>query len=210
MTQTQLKRSQYILTSLITLMILSLLAWQYTHEGVPSHYLFQRPDLPELSNWWGAIVLPLLTWVLVGRMNTKLLNAKNSAEKEKEKMVVGFISASIYGVLLTVAFFQGYQEIASILFPSILAIAIFVPVFREEYLLGFILAMSFCFGAVLPLIFTTLIAMASATVYFTVRFIWEKLYVKKNSHDKLMTNYFLSLCIPLLIGVSNHATIEWE
>ena len=93
-------------------------------------------------------------------------------------MVVGFIAAVIYGVLLTVAFLQGYQEIASILFPSILAIAIFVPVFREEYLLGFILAMSFGFGAVLPLIFTTLIAIASATVYFTVRFIWEKLFVK--------------------------------
>jgi len=28
--------------------------------------------------------------------------------------------------------------------------------------------------------------------------------------DKLMTNYFLSLCIPLFIGVSNRATIEWE
>ena len=178
MTQTQLKRSQYILTSLITLMILSLLAWQYTHEGVPSHYLFQRADLPELSNWWGALVLPLLTWVLVGSMNTKLLNANNRAEKEKAKMVVGFIAAVIYGVLLTVAFFQGYQEIASILFPGILAIAIFVPVFREEYLLGFILAMSFGFGAVLPLIFTTLIATASAIIYFTVRFIWKKLFVK--------------------------------
>ena len=178
MTQTQLKRSQYILTSLITLMILSLLAWQYTHEGVPSHYLFQRADLPELSNWWGVLVLPLLTWVLVGRMNTKLLNANNKAEKEKAKMVVGFIAAVIYGVLLTVAFLQGYQEIASILFLSILAIAIFVPVFREEYLLGFILAMSVGFGAVLPLIFTTLIATASAIIYFTVRFIWKKIFVK--------------------------------
>ncbi|MDC1124194.1 hypothetical protein OAT15_03995 [Gammaproteobacteria bacterium] len=98
--------------------------------------------------------------------------------KEKAKMVVGFIAAVICGVLLTVTFFQGYQEIASILFPGILAIAIFVPVFREEYLLGFILAMSFGFGAVLPIIFTTLIATASAIIYFTGRFIWKKLFVK--------------------------------
>jgi len=31
-----------------------------------------------------------------------------------------------------------------------------------------------------------------------------------NSRDKLMTNYFLSLCKPLFIRVSNRATIEWE
>ncbi|SVA84530.1 uncharacterized protein METZ01_LOCUS137384 [marine metagenome] len=28
--------------------------------------------------------------------------------------------------------------------------------------------------------------------------------------DKLMTNYFFHLCIPLFVRVSNRATIEWE
>ena len=32
----------------------------------------------------------------------------------------------------------------------------------------------------------------------------------QNSRDKLMTNYFFNLCIPLFIRVSNRATIEWE
>ena len=32
----------------------------------------------------------------------------------------------------------------------------------------------------------------------------------QNSRDKLMTNYFFHLCIPLFISVSNRATIEWE
>ena len=31
-----------------------------------------------------------------------------------------------------------------------------------------------------------------------------------NSRDKLMTNYFLSLCNPLFIRVSDMSTIEWE
>ena len=32
----------------------------------------------------------------------------------------------------------------------------------------------------------------------------------QNSRDKLMTNYFLSLCNPLFIRVSKYSTIEWE
>ena len=32
----------------------------------------------------------------------------------------------------------------------------------------------------------------------------------QNSRDKLMTNYFFHLCIPLFVRVSNLATIEWE
>ncbi len=42
----------------------------------------------------------------------------------------------------------------------------------------------------------------------TIEWEWED-KMKKHS-DKLMTNYFLSLCNPLFIGVSKYSTIEWE
>ena len=32
----------------------------------------------------------------------------------------------------------------------------------------------------------------------------------QNSRDKLMTNYFRSLCNPFFVRVSNRAIIEWE
>ena len=32
----------------------------------------------------------------------------------------------------------------------------------------------------------------------------------QNSRDKLMTNYFFHLCIPLFVRVSEVSTIEWE
>jgi hypothetical protein len=39
----------------------------------------------------------------------------------------------------------------------------------------------------------------------------RKIIVKtQNSRDKDMTNYFLSLCNPLFIRVSDMPTIEWE
>ncbi len=42
-------------TTVITLSMLVLLTWQHFHGGVPSHHILQQKDLPEISNWWGAL-----------------------------------------------------------------------------------------------------------------------------------------------------------
>jgi hypothetical protein len=54
-------------------------------------------------------------------------------------------------------------------------IAIFIRVYREEFVLGFILSMSLTFAAVLPPIFAAVMALLSAMVYFLAQFFWVKI-----------------------------------
>jgi hypothetical protein len=79
--------------------------------------------------------------------------------------------------MLSLAFTYEYPEISSTLFFGILVFSPFVKVYREQYLLGFILSMSFVFGAVLPTLFAALIALVSAVIYFCVQFIWSRMKV---------------------------------
>lgn len=184
MNKQQLLRIQIAFTSLVTLAIWSLLVWQYFHQGVPTHHLLQRADMPAISNWWGGILLPVLSWLLVGRVNKRILNDDNGATYPVG-VIIGFVGALIYGVGLSVAFFGGYPEIASVLFQGILLLALFARVYREECLLGFILSMSIGFGAVLPTLFGMLIATASAIVYHTVHFLLPWIGQKlRSSSDK--------------------------
>ncbi|MFT5038844.1 MAG: hypothetical protein ACI94L_001414 [Flavobacteriaceae bacterium] len=54
-------------------------------------------------------------------------------------------------------------------------IAIFIRVYREEFVLGFILSMSLTFAAVLPTIFAAVMALLFAVVYFLAQFFWVKI-----------------------------------
>jgi hypothetical protein len=47
------------------------LAWEYTHGGFQSHHILRRKDLPKLQNWWGGIMLPVLTWFLLNRIQKR-------------------------------------------------------------------------------------------------------------------------------------------
>jgi hypothetical protein len=54
-------------------------------------------------------------------------------------------------------------------------IAIFIRVYREEFVLGFILSMTLTFAAALPTIFAAIMALLSALVYFLAKFFWVKI-----------------------------------
>lgn len=175
MNEERLSRISAYFISVVTITIWSLLTWQYFNEGVPSHYLFQNPEYPELSNWWGALLLPVLSWFLLGRIKKRIISSPEESRLLLTKQVIiSLLLSLIYGAILSLTFLYGYAEVSSVLFPGILFFALFVRVYREEFILGFILSMSFTFGAVLPTIFAALIALASAIVYFTVHFIFSK------------------------------------
>jgi hypothetical protein len=175
MNNQQLSKTRLYFTVFTTLIVWAMLAWQFTHQGVPSHYLLQDPNLPELSNWWGALLLPVLSWVMLGRIQQRLL--KSSPEKialQSKKVFISFFIAVVYGVTLSFCFLNGYEAVSSVMFPSILFFAIFFRVYRAEFILAFILSMSFTFGAVLPTIFGTLIAISSFIVFSLVQFIFSR------------------------------------
>ena len=66
---------------------------------------------------------------------------------------------------MTVTFFTGHESITETLFLSILALALWLPVHRPECLLGFVLGMTVDFGAVLPTLFGSVVALASFLIH---------------------------------------------
>jgi len=151
------------LTALVILSVWGLLTWQYFHGGVPSHHILQRSDLPSVSNWWGGLLLPILTWFLIGRIN------RRDAGKYSNAVIAGFFGALLYGLALSTSFVYGFEQLSSYMGPGLLLLAFFLPIYRAEYFLGFVLGMSYTFGALLPTGFAAIVALIAFVLYNYVR-----------------------------------------
>lgn len=168
-------RLRVVLTVAVTLGIWSSLLWQRAHDGVPSHSFMAREDFPEISNWWGALVLPVLTIFATGRMQARLAAAghapqsPNSRDSTWRAIVFGFVGALLLGASLATAFTTGNSQASSAIFLSLPLIGILVPIYRAEFILGFVLGMCYTFGSVLPLFIASVIATTSAVAFLLRR-----------------------------------------
>ncbi len=79
-------------------------------------------------------------------------------------VIAGFVASLIFGILLSVSFTSGYETVSSYLFLGMILLAVLFPVYRAEYVLGFVLGMTFTFGAVLPTAIGTMIALVSVII----------------------------------------------
>jgi hypothetical protein len=142
------------------------LVWQHFHGGVPSHHFFDRADMPAISNWWGGLLLPLMTWFLIGRVQRRIASQGHDA---KRFALIGFVCALIFGVLLSTFFTIGDDQISNIMFESLFPLALFIPIYRAEYLLGLVLGMAYTFGGVLPSIVGSVVAVITMLIYRYIR-----------------------------------------
>ena len=142
------------------------LVWQHFHGGVPSHHFLDRADMPAISNWWGGLVLPLMTWFLVGRVHQRVASQTGTSMRYA---LIGFISALCFGVLLSVFFTLGDDQITGAMFESLFLIALVAPIYRAEYLMGFVLGMAYTFGGVLPSIVGSVVALITMVIYRYIR-----------------------------------------
>ncbi|MEX2498630.1 MAG: hypothetical protein WD397_07120 [Wenzhouxiangellaceae bacterium] len=158
----QIDRLRIGLTVLTTLAIWSLLFWQHFHGGVPAHHLLHNPDLPRVSDWFGGLLLPVLTWWLLSLSRRRMMAADSPVFKP---VIVGMVAGLAFGLAMAISFLSGYESITSYLFFSLLPLALFLPVYRPECLLGFVLGMSMAFGVVLPTVFGSLMALATFLIH---------------------------------------------
>ena len=162
------KRSQLRLgfTALVALATLAHLVWQHVSGGVPSHHLLHRSDMPAISNWWSMLVLPALSWWLVGRVQERIRsqNDKGAVAAAAMGAIVGFASSLLMGGILSFCFAHGYESATSYVLLGILLLAVLLPAYRAECLLGFVLGMAPAFGGVLPALVGSVIAALSAVV----------------------------------------------
>jgi hypothetical protein len=142
------------------------LVWQHFHGGVPSHHFFDRADMPAVSGWWGGLLLPAMTWFLVGRVQRRVARQGGTSRRYA---LIGFSSALLFGVLLSVFFTLDDEQVSNAMFESLFLIALVAPIYRGEYLLGFVLGMAYTFGGVLPSIVGSVVAIIIMVIYRYVR-----------------------------------------
>jgi hypothetical protein len=180
MSEQQLPRLRPCLTILVLLAELAHLTWEYFHGGVRIHHVLHRSDMPAISNWWGVLLLPALTWFLTGRIQRRIAldSGNEAASKIPASVVAGFVGSLLVGILLSFAFTNDYEATASYLSLGMFLLALLLPVYRAECLLGFVLGMTFTFGALLPTVFGSIIAAVSAVVHLYVRPVVMRLWTR--------------------------------
>ncbi|MEX0330402.1 MAG: hypothetical protein AB3N64_03165 [Puniceicoccaceae bacterium] len=168
-------------TLLVAFMVWCLLIWQHFNGGVPKHYILHRADMPAISNWWGGILLPVLSWILVGQV------VRRGSGKVRSSAICAFCCALLYGIVLSASFIYQFEPLTSLMAPALLFLALFFPIYRGEYVLGFILGMSYTFGAVLPTAFAIVVGLLSAAIYHFIRpipfWLWRKLRQPEPGQD---------------------------
>ncbi|WP_208278004.1 hypothetical protein [Massilia oculi] len=167
-------RRRILLTLLALCAELALLAREHLHGGVLSHHLLANPDLPALSNWWGLLLVPLLTWCTVGRVERRARLAASAGRPLMPAPLIAFLCALAYGATLAALFAAG-SPLVDYLFFGLLALALVVRLWHAEYLLGFVLAMSWVAGPILPAMFGSVIAVFSWLVHTAARALWRRL-----------------------------------
>jgi hypothetical protein len=164
-------KAQLYFTAIVTIAIFTLLSWNYFHEGVPSHHILNDKSLPEISNWWGAFLLPLLSWILFYTLKKRfaIKDENQNVQRFPINIIYAFISALILGILLSVFFTLGYGNFPAYILLIILVSGLFFPIYKAEYFLGFIIGMTFTFGAVLPTAVGFILALIGAFLYLGIR-----------------------------------------
>jgi hypothetical protein len=164
-----------ILTAFALIFELAHIGWEHLHGGVLAHHVLNRPDLPAISNWWGVLLLPALTWFVIGRIQGRVSRqAVNNPGRFRVTPLVlaGFFGSLAYGSGLALAFTMNHQAV-SYIFLGLFAVSLLAPTYRSEYVLGFVLGMTFTFGAVLPTVIALLFASFSGFVHWLVGSVWR-------------------------------------
>lgn len=166
MDDTQFRRWRWCLTALAMLGELAQLTWQRLHGGVVSHHLLDQPALPAVSNAWGALLLPGLVWFLGERIRQRLDRGRGQGSGMRGAGVAaGFLIALLFGAGIALSFSHGNDAATNGLFEAMIVLALLLPGYRAECVLGFVLGMALTFGAVLPTAVAVVIAGASALVH---------------------------------------------
>jgi hypothetical protein len=161
-------RIRVYVTVVVTIAVWSLVIWDYFHGGVPSHHILQRADLPKFSNWWGGILVPLLTFFLLYKIQ-KRITPGSTDFKFSNNILYAFVGALSFGIGLSLFFISGNTEMPFYMIIALLFIALILPIYRAEYFLGFVLGMTVTFGGVLPLIIISILSLIGVLLFLVVR-----------------------------------------
>jgi len=167
----QQQRAQVVIASGVFVLVLLHLGWEMVNGGVVSHHLLARSDMPGVSNWWGIIIVPALAWFVAGRVLGRSTHEKQgdgSIRGNIRRALPAFCGALVYGGLLAGSFAFGFG-VEQYLFLGLFVIGLVLPIYRGEYILGFVLGMMLTFGGMLPMVVAAVVASVSWAAHVLFR-----------------------------------------
>jgi hypothetical protein len=144
--------------------------FEHLHGGVKSHHLLNRADLPAISNWFGLVVLPLLGGVVA--LRARACTSARCWAGLPFSMWAATFSALAYGAILATSFTLDAPTITSAAFFGLFAAAVALPVYRVEFVYGFVLGMTLTVGSVLPLLVAVVFGLLSLCVRWLGRLLF--------------------------------------
>ena len=158
-------KSRIAITVIVTLLVWGHIAWDHFHGGIPTHYLLHDTDLPGIPNWWGGLVLPFFTWFLLFRIHRRLEVAKGADISESFRIVLlRFFAAALVAITIAFCFMNGI-DVMDYIMGSLFILAFLFPLYKSEFLLGWVLGSAFSFGAIIPIGFGSLLALVFYLCY---------------------------------------------
>ena len=164
--------AKILIIGILTILIFGLLLWEHFHGGVPSHHILDRKDLPEISNWWSALLLPILIWLLLRKIENRISEQDlliQQAKSQNIKIFGRFFLGLILGIVLAVSFTNDYKPFLDNVLYIFLILSLIIPIYYSEFIFGFVLAMTYTFGAILPTFFILIIAALGFLIYSFIR-----------------------------------------
>jgi len=147
------------------LFVLILVLWEYFHGGVTSHHLLAQKEMPAISNWWGLLSVPVLTWITLTRIEVRRKNSLLKAGEFSAQVIRGFFGGLIYGLSFAMLWEFGMADYMQYALILPLVLALFYPVYRMECMLGFVLGLTYTFGGVLPLLIAPVLLLGGLIVF---------------------------------------------
>lgn len=160
------------IVGIVTALIFTFLLWEHFHGGVTSHHILHSEDLPAISNWWSGLLLPILTWFLMSRVEKRLdQNAKGAQQPNNamNKAVWIFMVGLVLGIVLATSFSFAFRPFLDNVLYILIVLSLFIPLYYAEFILGFILGMTYTFGAILPTVFILVISGIGWVTYRYIR-----------------------------------------
>ena len=141
--------------------------WDYWHGGVPVHHLLADEAMPGISNAWGLLTLSLLTWLVMIMIRKRTWAG---SQLTPSAMTIGwrFLMAVGLGLIASMLWEFDLDRFLPFVMLLPVVISLFVRVYYPECLLGFVLAMAYTFGGVLPIGFGLILLTLSWVVHQTL------------------------------------------
>lgn len=165
MNSTKLTNYRIGLTAIFSIAVWATLAWDYFHDGIPAHHLFANPGLPKVSNGWGGILLPVLAGYLLYRIQYRATTDGQVNATFVKTSLIRLVISILYSLSIALAFTFGYSAVSDYLFFGIFILALFLPLYRPEFYLGFVVGLCFFFGGVLPVLIGSVVVLLSALLH---------------------------------------------